>query len=453
MEFLDKLVLPQSLEHLKLLHYLSAMVLFLFVMFVGMLIGGLWFSMRYKSRAIKTGNDTYLTYASDIIEFTTLTKSAGVILGIIPLIGVILTYSQILHTVQNSITLYFFISLMFFIPGIIFTYTYRYSLSFSRLFNQLKDKINLTGDDSEKDAYEKYMQLGLKTKGMKEKAGKWGFFFLLAGLFFFSAGITLLTSQVAWGSHTGLMSVFTNIHIWIRWFLFLILSFVITGGYLLFIYFYWEGGIKIVDPAYKKLVSNSLPKYTLMFSLLLPLFIFLSVTRFSSQAFNSNVFLFLFISVSVLFAVYHFLYDMLKNEHVKTSLWVFFLIIISSCSLIIAEESALSGFSHKHAMILGQNFELSVAELKKTAGGGGAVDAAAIFNTKCLACHAFDRKVVGPPYKETLPKYEGNMTKLVEFIKNPYKINPDYPIMPNQGLKPQEASAIAKYIMEEYKKK
>ncbi|NUN09796.1 MAG: hypothetical protein HUU54_11525 [Ignavibacteriaceae bacterium] len=453
MEFLDKLVLPQSLEHLKLLHYLSGMVLFMFVPFMGMLIGGLWMSLYYKSKAVRSNNPIYLMYANDIIEHASLTKSAGVILGLVPVLGVIMTYTQILHTVQNSIILYFFLSLVMFIPGVIFTYTYRYSFAFASLFDNLKDSIHISEDDSKKTALEKYNTLGQKTFKMKNKAGKWGLFFLLSGLFFFSAGITLLTSQEAWGSHTGLLSVFTNIHIWVRWFLFLVLSFVVSGGYLLFIYFYWEGGIEITDPTYKTIVSKSLPKITLVFSLLLPLFIFLSVTRYSGQAYNSNVFLFLFISVSVLFAVYHFLYDMLKYEHVKTSLWVFVLVLASTFSLIVAEESALSGFSHKHAMILGQNFDLSVAELKKTTGAAGAVDPVAIFNTKCLACHAFDRKVVGPPYKETLPKYEGDVTKLVEFIKNPYKIDPAYPIMPNQGLKPQEAVAIAKYIMEEYKKK
>ena len=32
------------------------------------------------------------------------------------------------------------------------------------------------------------------------------------------------------------------------------------------------------------------------------------------------------------------------------------------------------------------------------------------------------------------------------------KKNPDYPAMPNQGLKPKEAEAIADYLMITYKK-
>lgn len=95
------------------------------------------------------------------------------------------------------------------------------------------------------------------------------------------------------------------------------------------------------------------------------------------------------------------------------------------------------------------------AELLLAESGIGIVQisGADIYNGKCIACHQFDKKVVGPPYKETLPKYEGKMDELIKFISNPVKINAEYPAMPNQGLKPNEAKAIAEYIMATYKTK
>jgi cytochrome c len=51
-----------------------------------------------------------------------------------------------------------------------------------------------------------------------------------------------------------------------------------------------------------------------------------------------------------------------------------------------------------------------------------------------------------------MPKYEGKKDLLVKFILNPVKINPDYPAMPNPGLKPKEAEAIAEYLLTTYKK-
>ena len=76
-----------------------------------------------------------------------------------------------------------------------------------------------------------------------------------------------------------------------------------------------------------------------------------------------------------------------------------------------------------------------------------------IFKGRCIACHSFDKKIVGPPYKETLVKYEGNIERLAEFIHNPQKIDPEYPPMPNQGLKPSEAKVVAEYILNTYNEK
>ncbi len=47
-----------------------------------------------------------------------------------------------------------------------------------------------------------------------------------------------------------------------------------------------------------------------------------------------------------------------------------------------------------------------------------------------------------------IPKYAGKEAQLVAFIRNPVKVNPDYPPMPNPGLKPNEAKAVAKYLLD-----
>lgn len=76
-----------------------------------------------------------------------------------------------------------------------------------------------------------------------------------------------------------------------------------------------------------------------------------------------------------------------------------------------------------------------------------------IYNTKCVACHQFEQRVVGPPYSSVLPKYEGDIEKLKQFILNPVKVDADYIAMPNQGLKPHEAESAAMFLMKEYEEK
>ena len=73
-----------------------------------------------------------------------------------------------------------------------------------------------------------------------------------------------------------------------------------------------------------------------------------------------------------------------------------------------------------------------------------------LYNNKCNACHQFDQRIVGPPYIDVLPKYAGDREGLKQFILNPVKVDPDYPAMPNQGLKPHEAESAALYLLQRY---
>ena len=50
MEFLDKFVIPQSLEHINLLHYLATLVLFLFVPFISLVFGSTVLSLHFRKK-------------------------------------------------------------------------------------------------------------------------------------------------------------------------------------------------------------------------------------------------------------------------------------------------------------------------------------------------------------------------------------------------------------------
>ncbi|CAF3776282.1 unnamed protein product [Rotaria sp. Silwood1] len=111
------------------------------------------------------------------------------------------------------------------------------------------------------------------------------------------------------------------------------------------------------------------------------------------------------------------------------------------------DVSAINGalkeqFAKVH--VLAEEYEKKTHKIEVKDSGISGED---IFNAKCSACHRFDTKLVGPPYKETLPKYNDNVKKVAAFVYNPVKMNPDYPAMPNQGLKPKEAEAVAQYIL------
>lgn len=68
----------------------------------------------------------------------------------------------------------------------------------------------------------------------------------------------------------------------------------------------------------------------------------------------------------------------------------------------------------------------------------------------CLACHAIDKKVVGPSYKEVAAKYAGDKTaaaKLAEKIqKGGVGTWGQVPMPPNQ-VTPDEAKTLAAWVL------
>jgi len=123
MEFIDSLVLPQSSEHIELLHYMLMLVLFLFIPFISIIFGGTTLSLYFRKKGVDENNHIYLKFAKDIIEMLTINKSIGIILGIVPLLTAILVYAQLLHTAKVSVISYLTISFLRSLALFLFTHT------------------------------------------------------------------------------------------------------------------------------------------------------------------------------------------------------------------------------------------------------------------------------------------------------------------------------------------
>ncbi len=126
----------------------------------------------------------------------------------------------------------------------------------------------------------------------------------------------------------------------------------------------------------------------------------------------------------------------------------FYLTIFAFGLVIMKNQSAFGTATYKNM----QAISLKAEELEKQRKGKtvnvAGVNGEQIFTSICAACHKFDVKLVGPPYEQTVPAYNGDVKKLSAFILNPQKISADYPPMPNPGLKPREADAVAQYLIE-----
>jgi cytochrome c len=441
MDFLDKLVLPQSLEHIALLHYLATIILFLFVPFISLVLGGSILSLYFKRKGKTDEHGFYTNFSKEVIEFTTFTKGAGVALGIVPLLALILIYAQILHNLKLVTISFFVVAFILIMIGLVFIYTYRYSWVFKSLFSSVK----LEEREIE------YSTFANNVARVNRKSSFWGLIFLLVGSYFFIGGLNLALNPSDWDA-TGILYLFTSFSVFVKWIHFITAALSLTGAFLLFIYFFWEGGKGIEDAGYKAFVKKTGLSITLFFALFQPLFLLINLVALPSLALSSSVFGFAVISLFAVFLVFHLVYAMLKNSELRYSGMVFLLLIVASLTLIISEQAAFRNVTKKQALVLAAEYDVTLKSLKGEPTGIAAISGADIFNGKCSACHKFDQKLVGPPYKETLPKYNGDVDKVAAFVMNPTKMNPAYPPMPNQGLKPAEARAIATYILEEFKK-
>ena len=79
MELLDNFILPQSAEHIELLHYMLIVVLFIFIPFAGILLGGTILSLVGFNKSSKNAEERYFKLSKDIIKIVTFNKSAAII--------------------------------------------------------------------------------------------------------------------------------------------------------------------------------------------------------------------------------------------------------------------------------------------------------------------------------------------------------------------------------------
>jgi cytochrome c len=447
MDFLDKLVIPLSGEHLQLLHYLLMLILFLFIPFISLVFAGTLLSLVYRNRGVNNNDPQSLRLSKDIIETTTINKGIGIILGVVPLITSILLMAQIMHNTHVTVINYLFISLLLIFFALIFIYSYRYSLTFNEMFTALK---NVRIEDKNiETTIDKYRE---NSRKLSVKTGIVGFVFLIFGVWFFIAAITMATFPSGSWETPNFVSTLLQWQVVTRFIYFILAAFAFTGATILFIYFYWEGGRKDLSNEYKEFIKSAAIRITFTSSLLIPLFLVVNLLGLPDRAYSGTVFGLTILSLFLLFLAYHFIYSMMKFLNQKYVIHVFVVILAVLLSVIVKDQVAISNTNELQTEILTANFEnmmqkLNVVNKPKTISGKQ------VFQNICSACHAFDHKVVGPPYEQTLPKYEGKMDQLVKFILNPTQNNPGYPPMPNPGLKPNEAKAVAKYIMDTYLKK
>ncbi len=443
MDFLDNLVLPQSAEHIELLHYMLILLLALFVPFISIIFGGTFASINYGKKFRKTNTLYYKKFSKDVIEYVTVNNGVGVILGIVPLVAAILIFAQLLHTAEIQTVSFLAMSLLMIIVALFMIYTYRYSMVLSNVFESVN-----SNSIADKDAEQDYQKIKAKSSHLSLTYGKSGLVFLFIGIWFYVAAITSATTFTTW-NFPGFFTALAAPKVLLNLLIFIAFAFTLTNGAILFIHLYWNESKKDKDPLYTKFVKNTASKAGLKASIPLPILIAINLFSFSDSTLSGSIFIYTILSVMLIFLAYHLFYMIQFKNDYRFGSFIFFILIFAWIAFIVKDQKAMTNATEKHSLVLSTEYERILAELKGE-GTVAVISGKEIYDVRCASCHKFDQKLVGPAHNDVLPKYVGKEAQLVAFIRNPGKIDPAYPPMPNPGLKPQEADAVAKYLLEEF---
>ena len=94
---------------------------------------------------------------------------------------------------------------------------------------------------------------------------------------------------------------------------------------------------------------------------------------------------------------------------------------------------------------------LLIAFTATLAAAGAQANADLAQKKNCMACHAVDKKIVGPAYKDVAAKYAKDkdaVKKLADkIIKGGSGVWGPVPMPPNAQVTPAEAETLAKWVM------
>lgn len=447
MDILNNFVLPQSSHHMVLLKYILALTFILFIPYMSLLFGTITLSLYFKRKSIASNNTDFYRLSKELIDLVTFNKGIAVALGLIPLISSSFCYAQLLYSTGLLVSEYILISALILFVSLIFIYVYKHTLHLNEIF-EFASHQNL----NELKILEEVKRYGIKTSKLMNSSGYLGWFLLIISTYFFISAVQFSSEPDRWEKYNNFFGILFSFNALINYVQFVFLSFAFTSAFIL--YKLHSSSSFSTNESYNFFVKNISLRLGLISTIVLPAIIVLSIFTKSNLSLSYNVFSFTVLALLFMLLISILFYIMIKENNTKFSIHLVFLFVAAISFIIIKDQSAFGTSTKKQFVTLASNYEEYQKKLKEQFGLiKETISGSDIFNSKCIACHQFDRRVVGPPYNEVLPKYEGKKQELIKFIMNPVKINPDYPAMPNQGLKPNEAEAVADFIMNTYKKK
>ena len=442
MDVLNNIALPQSTGHFHLLLFIFNLVGAVLLPYLALLLGSMVMAMLAERRA-RAGASTHgLRLAKDLVDTALPSKGVFTFLALLPALSMVFVYAQVLQGTPAIATVLAALGVLFLAAAGVALFSYRYTFELEGLFHSLGPALEQRPERENVTRFEKSTLLS------HERAGRYGIIFLLLSAFLLMGAVAIAVDPGQWQSVGSLLDVVFSGTVWLQFFIIAGASAGMCGAGMLF--FLLDPDRRMVDPETEYgLVIRTLAVRMLTVSLLvLPILVVLQVATLPAVALSGWVYALAGIAILLLLASLQFTYALVRHFRALYPAVAFAMLVLALVALVTKDQVAIHTATRDRAVVLANVFDKAEADLKASLGiAAKAMSGEDIYNAKCSACHLFDQKKVGPPYQQVLPKYAGKKPSLVAFILNPVKVDPAFPNMPSQGLRPAEADSIATYLL------
>ncbi|QEL02618.1 c-type cytochrome [Olivibacter sp. LS-1] len=404
----------------------------LHILFVNLMVGGsiltLWAEIRGKR------DSDYDVFANELAKTVTVNKSLAVVLGIAPLLSINVLYTVYFYS-ANALTGFMWILIIPLVTvAFLLTYLHKYTWEVMQAYKSLHIAI-----------------IGLAV-----------LIFLFIPLIFL-VNINLMLFPEKWGSIQGFFSALALPNVFPRYFHFICASLAVTG---LFICWYARRPNYPVEQLFTKWTRYDIIRigYTLALAASTAQFFFgpLLLVTLPSKGIGINLIGVILTGAILALPAMWWMWKGLTGAraHIDRNFWK--VVLFFSLTVLFMA----SGRHVYRANALEPHQKLMAAQTaefekqSKEAREGAAINSAegvkengdapgeAIFKANCSACHAKDRKIVGPPMTEMVEIYQGKQEDMKHWILSPGKKRADAPQMPGfPQLTDKQLNDLTIYIL------
>ena len=422
MDFLNQHVIPPTAQHMALLEFLGVVIYTIHLPYIAMVMGSTAVAMWLTFSDHEISNPRFARLAGDLIHTVLGSRISMLVLGVMPLFVLPFIYGQWFVGAPGAPIKYIVLS----IPGVVVSFVVLalYKGSFA------ERKANF------------HLHMGLGTLGLGA---------LMASYFVLLSSVARLHDPEKWFRLKNLAILLLNWNVIWKFLFFVHLAFAVTGATMLFFLLRWSRERALVDADYAVFVRKFGAGLGLAFCFALPVFYLFYVFTSPDVAFDNTNYLIAAAVVFVAMLIAYAFFGALWAREARFGATVFTLFILIFVLAGSFDLRAMANANREHARVIEQvaekeRLEREVELETAMAAASGKNLGEETFTKVCMQCHRFDEKLVGPALATVLPKY--NAETLKAFILSPSKVDPAFPPMPNPGLTPTQAAAVAAYELE-----